>query len=221
MNKISFRLAAVLCALGAASQAQAVGVTFTGFAHGSESVNYSLNSGSTSTAVSAGGFTTLIQGGGPSFTSYCVDLAETISFGTLYTGYTSVGAGHVFANADAYADLGRLYAVAGPILDSAHEAAFQIAVWEIAYETTPTYGLGTGSARFFGGSADPSALGFAATWLTAVGSASGGPSVNVLDRQGSQDVIYAPVPEPSTIALMFAGFVGMAAVARRRKAKRA
>lgn len=216
MTKTSFRLAAVLCVVGAASQAHADNVTFTGFAHGSETVNYSLNSGGTSTGVSAGGFTTLIQNGGPSFTSYCVDLAETISFGTLYTGYSSVGAGHVFANSDAYADLSRLYAVAGPIFDSAHEAAFQIAVWEIAYETAATYGLGSGVARFSGGTA--ASLGFASSWLTAIGSASGGPSINVLDRRGSQDVIYAPVPEPSTVALMFAGFIGMATMARRRKA---
>ena len=220
MNKSSLRLVAAVCAFGALSTAHADDVTFTGFAHGSESVNYSLNSGASSTGVAAGGFTTVLNGG-PSFTSYCIDLAETISFGTLYTNYTPVGSGHAFANSDAFVDLGRLFAVAGSVLDSAHEAAFQIAAWEIAYETGATYGLDSGVARFAGGSAANAALGIASTWLTAVAGASGGVAVEVLDRRGSQDVIYAPVPEPSTVALMLAGFVGMATVARRRKQQRA
>lgn len=220
MHKTSFRLVAALCALGALSTARADNVTFTGFAHGSETVSYSINSGGSSTSVAAGGFTTILNGG-PSFTSYCVDLAETISFGTLYTNYISVGSGHVFANGNAYADLGRLFAVAGSVLDSAHEAAFQIAAWEIAYETAAIYGLDSGVARFSGGTAANSALGIAAGWLTAVSGANGGPAINVLDRVGSQDVIYAPVPEPSTVALMLAGFAGMATMARRRKQKRA
>lgn len=216
MNKTPFRLAAALCALGAVSSAHADDVTFLGFAHGSESVNYSLNSGASTIGVAAGGFSTVLNGSA-SFTSYCVDLAETIAFGTLYTHYVQAGASHVFANSDAYADLGRLYAVAGPVLDAAHEAAFQIAAWEIAYETAAGYGLDSGVARFSGGSAANSALGIASSWLTAVEGASGGPAVNVLERRGSQDVIYAPVPEPSTVALMLAGFAGMATMARRRK----
>lgn len=216
MKKIAPYLTAALVVLGAASQAHADDVKFTGFAHGSQSVTYTLGGGP-NTNVSAGGFTTILNGG-PSFTSYCIDLAETINFGTLYQNYIPVGSGHVFANSDAYADLGRLYAVAGPILDAVHEAAFQIAVWEITYETDATYGLGSGVATFNGTAA---ANGFAAGWLASLGSAGNGPAVGVLDRQGSQDVIYAPVPEPSTVMLMLAGFVGMATVARRRSAKRA
>ena len=86
--------------------------------------------------MSAGGFTTILNGG-PSFESYCVDLYQTINFGAPpYPEYTFAGLGHLFANANAHADLGRLYATAGVVNDAVMEAAFQIAVWEIAYEAT-------------------------------------------------------------------------------------
>ena len=76
------------------------------------------------------------------------------------------------------------------------EAAFQIAVWEIAYEATgAVYDLASGAASFAGGTAASSgALTLASTWLANL--ASGGPTINVLDSRVHQDVIYAPVPEP-------------------------
>ena len=216
MKNIAAHIAAAVLAMAASSQASADAVTFTGFAHGSESVNYTLN-GSGPAAVSAGGFTTILNGGS-SFTSYCVDLAQSISFGTTYTDYFPVGGAHVFANSHAYADLSRLYAVAGQAGDSAHAAAFQIAAWEIAYETAATYALGSGAATFSGGSADTSgALGLASGWLMALGNAGPGPGIGVLDSAGHQDVIYAPVPEPSSIMLMVAGLAAMGTIARRRR----
>src|SRR3954454_20607151 len=118
--------------LALSGQARADDVTFTGFAHGSESVNFSLFAPNvaTSGAASAGGFATVLNGG-PSFVSYCVDVYQHISFGTLYPEYTSPGTSHTFANNRATADLGRLYANAGLVDSSVEEAAFQIAVWEI------------------------------------------------------------------------------------------
>ena len=38
-----------------------------------------------------------------------------LAFGTLYPEYTGPGTSHVFSNARAYADLGRLYGVAGVV----------------------------------------------------------------------------------------------------------
>ena len=129
----SIALACALC--GGAARAN--DVTFTGFAHGSQTVAFSLiaPNATASGTVNAGGFATILNGG-PSFVSYCVDLYQHISFGTLYPEYTAPGATHVFANSRAYADIGRLYANAGVVDTSVKESAFQIAVWEIAYETT-------------------------------------------------------------------------------------
>jgi len=218
MRLVSLAPIALACALCAAP-ARANDVTFTDFAHGSETVHFSLVAPNVMASgdVSAGGFATVLNGG-PSFVSYCVDLYQHISFGSLYPEYTAPGTTHVFANNRAYGDLGRLYANAGVIDTSVKEAAFQIAVWEIAYETTPgAYGLGSGAASFSGGSADSSgALGIAAAWLSGLGSGAG-PSISVIESADHQDVIFAPVPEPSTYMLMMAGLLATVEISRRRR----
>src|SRR5678816_1072289 len=148
-------IVAVALACAASAPARADDVTFTGFAHGSQSVDYSLFAPNavTSGSASAGGFATVLNGG-PSFVSYCVDLYQHIAFGTLYPEYTAPGTSHVFINSDAYADLGRLYDVAGVVDTSVEEAAFQIAVWEIAYEAAAgPYSLAGGAVCFSGGPA--------------------------------------------------------------------
>jgi len=217
MRKISFQLSAAACAMALASQAHALNVSFSGFAHGAESVTITLASPNVALteSASAGGFLTSVNGG-PSFESYCTDVYQSISFGDpAYTDYTQTNAAHVFANSHAYADLGKLYATAGAITNSVHEAAFQIDVWEISYETTGSYNLGSGSASFAGGSAASSgALTLAASWLSSLSAS--GPAIGVLDSRTHQDVIYAPVPEPSTVLLMVMGLLGIATVARRR-----
>jgi len=208
---------ALACALGATA-ARADNVTFTGFAHGSETVGFSLVAPNAvaSGTVNAGGFATILNGN-PSFVSYCVDLYQHIAFGTLYPEYTAPGTTHLFANNRAYADLGRLYANAGVVDSSVEEAAFQIAVWEIAYETTPgAYALGSGAASFSGGSAAGGALGLAATWLAGLGNGAGR-SINVLESADHQDVIFAPVPEPSSYMLMLAGLMATVEISRRKR----
>lgn len=214
-------IVAAVVALAAFGPAHADNVTFTGFAHGSETVNFALSAPNiaTSGSVYAGGFATVLNGG-PSFETYCVDVYQHIAFGTLYPEYTGPGTSHVFVNDRAYADLGRLYNVAGVVDTSVEEAAFQIAVWEIAYETTPgPYTLAGGAAQFSGGTASSSgALTLASSWLANLGP---GPSrpIAVLESSLHQDVIYAPVPEPSSVALMLSGLVVASGVARRRGAK--
>jgi hypothetical protein len=214
---------AVASALALAGPAHADDVTFTGFAHGSKTVNFSLFAPNTvaSGAVNAGGFATILNGG-PSFVTYCVDLYQHITFGTLYPEYTGPDTSHVFSNtARAYGDLGRLYSIAGTVDDSVEEAAFQIAAWEIAYETQAgAYGLSDGTARFSGGTAASSgALTLASAWLSGLGAGSD-VGITVLQSREHQDVIFAPVPEPSTVALMLGGLVATAGFARRRAAKR-
>ena len=218
MRLVPLASIALACSLGAAA-ARADDVTFTGFAHGSETVAFSLvapNATASGTA-SAGGFATILNGSA-SFVTYCVDLYQHIAFGNLYPEYTAPGTTHVFANNRAYADLGRLYANAGVIDTSLEEAAFQIAVWEIAYETTPgAYALGSGAASFSGGSASSSgALGLAASWLAGLGSGDGR-SISVIESREHQDVIFAPVPEPSTYLLMVAGLLATVEVSRRKR----
>lgn len=223
MKKLAVPLAAAFCAFGATTAVQADAVTFPGYAHGSQNVTFTVpnatHTGNTAGTAGAGGFLTSLNGG-PSFTSYCVDLYQYIGFNTAYIDYSVAAPGaHVFANSNAYTDLGRLYATAGVIGDALHEAAFQLAVWEIAYETTGGYNVGSGSAFF---STSDGVRDLASTWLSQLGNHGAGPSIGVLESAGHQDVIYAPVPEPSEIMLMVTGLIAMGAFAkRRRKAKTA
>ena len=217
MRLVPIASVALACALGATA-ARGDNVTFPGFAHGSETVAFSITAPNAvaSGTVSAGGFATILNGS-PSFVTYCVDLYQHISFGTLYSDYTAPGSTHVFANNRAYADLGRLYASAGVVDTSIEEAAFQIAVWEIAYETTPgAYALGSGAASFSGGSAAGGALGLASTWLSGLGN-DAGRSISVIESTEHQDVIFAPVPEPSSYMLMLAGLLATVEISRRKR----
>ena len=218
MNTFATSLSTAAVALTLASPAFADTVTFPGYMHGSEAVTFTVpnqsTAGTTTATVSAGGFATIVNGGA-TFETYCVDLYQTIAFNTPYSDYVNVGGGHVFANSHAYADLGRLYGVAGSILDAVHEAAFQMAVWEIAYETSGAYGLGSGVASF---SASAGATLLASGWLASIANAPAGPGIGVFESRTHQDVIYAPVPEPETYLMMALGLAGLGAVSRRRKA---
>ena len=206
---------AMTCAL-VGIQAQAETVVFTGFAHGSQTVNYSLSAPNVvkTGSTSAGGFNTTLNGG-PSFVSYCMDLYQTINFNTPYPEYLGPSTSFGFVNGDAYADLSRLYAGAGTVDTAVEEAAFQIAAWEIGYETG-AYNLAAGSAIFSGGTAaNPGgALELAATWLSNLGAA--GPQVVLFESALHQDVITT-IPEPETYALMLAGLAAVGAAAKRRR----
>jgi hypothetical protein len=223
MPHLSLNHLVAACALTVSLQAHADSALFTGFAHGSESVNFKLTASDLSTVLaqggtSAGGFLMSFNGA-PTFEAYCVDLFQHISFGETYTDYGPFATSHVFANSHAYSDLGRLYATAGVVDNSVKEAAFQIAVWEIAYETKAgAYNLSDGVATFLGGSADSSgALTLASTWLTSLTNGAH-PDIVVSESREHQDMIYAPVPEPQTYAMLMAGLAAMGFVARRRRA---
>jgi len=223
MPHLSLKHLVAACAVTFSLQAHADSALFSGFAHGSESVDFKLTAPDLTTVLvqggaSAGGFLMSFNGG-PSFEVYCVDLFQHIAFGTTYTDYAPFGTTHTFANSNAYTDLGRLYATAGVVDTSVKEAAFQIAVWEIAYETQAgPYNLGSGVATFAGGSAASSgALTLASTWLSGLTNGAH-PNIAVTESGEHQDMIYAPVPEPETYALFMAGLAAVGFVARRRRA---
>lgn len=220
---------ALACTLLCATQARADNLSFSGFANGWKSVDITLaspNVGKTLTTA-AGGFTASLNGG-PSFTSYCIDLYEYIGFGTAYNDYTLVaGASHAFANTNAAADIGKLFAEMNLIGSATAQAAFQIAIWEIAYETSGTYDLGTGAAKFSGGTASSSgALSLASTWLGNLASTTNNSytvwALDSIGKPGHQDQVFAaPIPEPSTYAMLAGGLLCIGFFARRRSSRQA
>ena len=217
------------CLVLGAAQAHATLVDFQGFANGSRTVNFALSSPNVTTSgyTEAGGFTTLVDNT-KLVTSYCVDLYEFLSFSDpAYSNYTLVdGSMHAFKNTRADTDIGKLFS-AGHVVNSATtQAAFQIAVWELAFETDTSYDVSSGAARFFGGSAaDPGgALSLASDWLSQLGSITNTSDVQVLESitqrgiQGHQDQVFVNrVPEPSSAALTVAALLGLGFVTRRRQ----
>ena len=215
---------ALACTLLCATQARADNVSFAGFANGYQTVTVALSSPNLplTQTVQAGGFMTSLNGG-PSFATFCIDLYQHLDFSSTFNDYHVVaGASHSFANANANTDISRLYAEGNALTSATAEAAFQIAIWEIAFETSGSYSLGAGSARFSGGTAATSgALALASSWLSAL-PATSNYTVTTLESASHQDQVFATpaVPEPSTYALMFGGLVGMGLFARRRSAPR-
>jgi hypothetical protein len=235
---------ALIGSLAGVTQAHADTATFSGYANGSQSVQATVTSpaGLYDSTLSAGGFSAIYNG--IARTTYCVELYEPLSFGENYTNFKAVsGSVHNFANSKASDDIGRLFAQGNVVNDPTTEAAFQIAIWEMTYETSGKYDLNSGNAKFTGGTAATSgALALATNWLNGLSdinmsgrfavSADGqvSYSTTVLENKGAQDqvlasrlfidVVTAPVPEPETYALMAFGLLGIGFAARRRTARK-
>ena len=183
-------------------------------------------------SVSAGQFTGTLNGA--SFTTYCLDLEENFSFNTTYSDYNIVA-----LDSKKALDIGKLMTKWGGTVDNAHEsAAFQVALWEIMYDTGSNYDL-TGSffhpaGVFSETSGNDGIRSLAQSYLSDLGAVTSF-QVSLLQSvdhyvgqgrhktfvPGTQDFLVAtptvtPVPEPSTYALMLAGLAGVGFVARRR-----
>ena len=106
------------------------------------------------------------------------------------------------------------------LTDNTNSAGFQLAIWEIAFESGPTYDINDGNFQSNLNSSTDAATGFAKTLLAGLG----GPitqnyALNFYLSDGSQDLIsVAAVPLPAAGFLLMAGLGGLAALRRKRKA---
>jgi hypothetical protein len=152
-----------------------------------------------------------------SFQAWCVDIFHTLASSSSYT----------LQNATSFyaSDPGKATALSelashslSSVTNTTNSAAFQLAVWEIVNETSGHgYSLTGGNFR---ASSESAVINAANSML---GNLSGPitltANVWAQNTPGStQDlVVFAPVPEPETYAMMLAGLGLMGFVARRRK----
>lgn len=146
------------------------------------------------------------------FTSFCIELNQNISTGNSYTynvinladapnpglpvpGVNGMGAAKA-------SDIKKLWAAyRSSVVGATTAAAFQVAVWEIVYETTSTYSVSNGSGNFYLTNA-AGVVAQANTWLSSLGSLTAEANLAALSNDDYQDqVVAVPLP-PAVLAGM-------------------
>lgn len=158
---------------------------------------------------------------GDSFVTYCTDLAQSFSFNVDYSDYSIVDGVTAWGASRSLALDKAMSAVVGNGWPghTAGSAVIQAAVWEILYETSGSYGFGSGT--FTATSADAavqsnltSADPWVWDWLPSV--AVTVHASQLYSREHQDFLTLSPVPEPGTYALLLAGLGAIGFVARRR-----
>lgn len=231
---VAIAATAAALSFGAVS-ADATLVTFNGFAAGSENVRIMNTANSSHPALdedaAAGGLSMTIDGNS-SFVAYCVDLYQTIYFNQPYSSFTLVpGRQYPFANANAALDIGKLFFADGATLatgtaqqQAIKQAAFQSAIWEIAYELSGHYDVFSGNLELANYSNSPdtgASLTLANQWLAALPSVHGAYDLIALSSPTDQDQSFATnsTPEPHTVALVGIALLALGWATRRKSSR--
>jgi hypothetical protein len=160
---------------------------------------------------------------GKDFIAFCIDLAGHVGDGDYYinndapfdperklTDFQKSNVENLFQASYAHVD----------VYDNVQAAAFQLALWEAAYETDETRALSLDDGNRFGTSSNTAIKDKADEYLLKLANWDGTKlfHVNFLDAEklGRQDLVTAtPVPLPAAGVLLIAGLGALGAMKRR------
>lgn len=165
-----------------------------------------------------GGFAVIGSDGIGAFTAFCVDLLQSL---ILPASYTSSATPATFP-VTRVSMLERLFETGYKgldLTDNANSAGFQLAVWEIAFESDSSYDINSGNFKSNLNSSGNAAAAVAQTLLTGMsGPITQDYALSFYLSDTRQDLVsVSAVPLPAAGWLMIAGLGGLAALRRRRK----
>lgn len=146
------------------------------------------------------------------FASFCVDIPQPVSKNSVYTFDVLSLAAAGWGEPEALAVRTLWANHIDDVVDTATNSAFQLAVWELRYDTDRQL-----SAGAFKATSPAASVSLAQTWLDGAGTLDAGrtlPTLAVLSSPTAQDQITVQIPAPGPAACMI---MGMALLGNRRR----
>ncbi len=204
---------AAACVFG--TPASATTLVGNGYANGSETFTLSAPFPPAVNPVGAGAFTGTF--GGVPIIFWCAELTQTFSFGTSYDYTASL------LNNSALSRLFTEVSSAARLSTPDTSAAFQLAIWEILFESQSPYNISNGNFKVTDDHGNAAAIALANGWLANLNNFQPLNQVFLLHSDTNQDFITDTpipprliVPEPSSLPLLGIGLLAIAFGLRRR-----